>query len=252
MLQVTSATAQGGRPHQEDRLLTAEIKHPGGILLAVFDGHGGPEAAQLAAQQTVEGFQQALREHRDNPSEALRGLFKQLVRETDQLESGSTASIQFIPSDAKQAFLGVLGDSPIALIDTAGKVFIGPDHNVRSNRAERAAAEERGGRYAWGYLEDAASPGAGLQMARALGDKALARVLSREPDVHAVRLGAQSCGLIGPDGLFSPVGGSPPEQLAQVMTAVRNGAEAQALVDDALRRGSEDNVSVIVWRLIRD
>ena len=45
----TFALRQGGRPEQQDRVLVE--KAPGvGLIVGVFDGHGGAEAAELASK----------------------------------------------------------------------------------------------------------------------------------------------------------------------------------------------------------
>lgn len=251
--QITSSTAQGSRPYQEDRLLASWIETPSfsGNLLAVFDGHRGARAADTAARLTSASFQKSLSQARGDSTLALRLLVQTLVEQTGDLEAGSTASIVFLPENGRDAFLAVLGDSPIAILDETGNIFFGADHNIRSNPRERQAAERRGAMVVSGYLEDPQSFGTGLQMARSLGDKDLDRILSREPDIEHVSLGPDSVGLVATDGILNPLEGSPAEQLERLVGRVRRGEEAQALVEDALKRQTGDNVSVLVWRRVK-
>jgi serine/threonine protein phosphatase PrpC len=96
-------------------------------------------------------------------------------------------------------------------------------------------------------LEDSRLPGIGLQMARALGDAALDRVLNREPDLLTVELGAESVVLVASDGLLLPLAPAD-SQLEILMERVRQGADAEALVQAALAAPTGDNVTVLVWK----
>ena len=247
---VSSATAQGARSHQEDCAVSEWIdtRAGSGWLLAVFDGHRGAATAALAAQSLRSLFVERYTAQDGDAAAALRDVFKSLHELTQEDLSGSTASVVFIAADAQAATLAVLGDSPIAILDGRGRAHFGPDHNVRSNRQERAAAEARGGVYRGGYLEDGGRPGIGLQMARALGDADLARILEREPEVETVALGGQGIVVVGTDGLLSPGEGAHSEQLRKILANVQKGSEADAVVADALARDTGDNVTVIVWR----
>jgi len=216
--------------------------------LAVFDGHGGAATAEMAAQEFISLFESALEAHPENFPEALRDVFAALNPMTQDLSAGSTASVVFIPRDAQSVSLAVLGDSPIVLLNSDGKTHFGPDHNIHTNLKERGAAQARGGVFYGGYLEDPQRPGWGLQMARSLGDADLARVLSREPDIETVALGGKGIVLVGTDGVFLPGGGSNADQLMRLLTMIRQGADAQAIVQDALARKTGDNVTALVWK----
>jgi len=247
--QVTVSSAIGERPHQEDRAVQEWIDVPSsaGWLLAVFDGHRGLETAEKAAKALPELFRSHLQLNQGNPEKALRETFGALHRMTQQDFSGSTASIAFISRQDAEVHWGILGDSPVALLDAEGRIHIGPNHNIRTNLAERVAAERRGGAYRAGYLEDRQQPGSGLQMARSLGDADLARVLNREPEIESMRIGSKGIVLVGTDGLFGFEPASRPNQIARLLKMIRDGADADAIVQDALRRKTGDNVTVIVW-----
>ena len=83
-------------------------------------------------------------------------------------------------------------------------------------------------------------------MARALGDADLDRVLSREPEIETVSLGGKGIVLAGSDGLFLPGAGPNQDQLARLLNMIHEGADADALVKDALARDTGDNVTAIV------
>lgn len=219
-----------------------------GWLLGVFDGHGGAATAERASQTVSAAFESSGLASPGSIPVVLRETVSKLVQAARQDLCGSTASLVFIPEDAQDIYWAVLGDSPLAAMDAADHLHFGPDHNVRSNLKERAAAESRGGIYRGGYLEDPELPGVGLQMTRSLGDAKLARVLWREPDIEKVPLGGRGTVLVGSDGLLSPGESSLSNQLSRILNLTREGAGAQAVVLDALHRKTGDNVTAMVWQ----
>ena len=248
---VTVATHQGGRSHQEDRAVQAWIDCAAGAgwLLAVFDGHRGAAVAEQASQALRSLFLAHFTARKGDPSATLNDVFRSLHELTNKNTAGSTASVVFIPEDAGAIYLGVLGDSPIAIVDSTGQSHFGPDHNIRTNFREREAALARGGVFSEGYLEDPQVPGVGLQMSRSLGDVDLTWVLERKPEIERVSFGGKGIVLVGSDGLLLPRKGHNAEQLARLLRLVQEGADAQALVTDAVDRGADDNITAIVWEL---
>jgi serine/threonine protein phosphatase PrpC len=247
---VSLATAQGDRSHQEDRAICEWLESPvgRGWLLAIFDGHRGAATADMASQALSALFKDRFKAARGDAERALHEVFLSLHEMTSDHLSGSTATVVFIPSDAECIYLAVLGDSPVAILDSGGHPHFGPDHNIRTNWQERSAALARGGVYQAGYLEDPQCPGVGLQMTRSLGDADLSRVLLREPEKQKIPLGGKGIVIIGSDGLLLPGGSPSAEQLGRLVRLVQEGADAQNLVADAEARGTGDNVTAIVWR----
>jgi serine/threonine protein phosphatase PrpC len=241
---VSSHTAQGSRDAQQDRLVVQPL--PEGYLFAIFDGHGGDETAALAVRELTPAFDVASRRYSD-PLDILRETVAGLVGATHDHESGSTVSILWLQEET-QAHGACLGDSPIVILDAQGKIQISPTHNVRDNLPEREAAIARGGQYGGGYLMDPRVGSLGLQMSRALGDRLLGRVLSREPELFSISVNAASCVIVGSDGLLDPLGRAQDKQLTRLIGLVGQGHDAAMLVEDALVRQTRDNVSAIVWR----
>src|SRR5271154_1471473 len=245
---LSSDSHKGHRNYQEDRLFTSTMEQ--GTLLAVFDGHGGEEVSQIASEALPGLFADEIGEDgaTNHVDEVLKTVIQKINIMTQSIDAGSTVSIAFIPNDKPVVYCAVMGDSPILIKDKEGKINIAPDHNVRTNQAEAEAAVARGGMVEGGYLY-ADYHGIGLQMARALGDAHLNKVLSRVPDVYSVEVGPGSWVLVASDGCFDP-GHYDFKQVAQTIgELVDKGADAKALVyRAAVEYPTGDNVSAILVR----
>jgi len=254
---ISTATAVGLRDYQEDRYFTATMEE--GTLVGVFDGHGGGEASAACEDQFPECFVDAIGEPGTDPAAAIRKAFADMAARTAEFASGTTATIAYFPWNKSGStwtvdtvWVAVLGDSPAIVKDAEGAVGVGPEHNVRSNYLERDAAIQRGGTYDGGYLFDYTGPhgmyGQGLQMARALGDRELARVLSREPEIYSRSLGPGSYVLVATDGVLDPSHHKPAETAAAVVSLIEGGADAQRIVDAAVLAKTGDNATAILAR----
>lgn len=239
---ITTATAQGRRPYQEDDYFWTEI--PEGVLMGVFDGHGGDEVSDILAEMFPKFW--SVFDGLDYPQMLVK-MFAAAATLTEGYHAGSTASVVFIPSDEKTAYIAVLGDSPVIAEQASGEVFIGPDHNARSNQAERDLAIARGGVYHSGYMwSDYGDLGAGLQMTRAFGDSACSNFLSRVPEVFTIPLGDWL--LVGSDGLFDPTHTDGRASSDDVLACIRNDNTAADMVRQAVDLPTNDNVTAILWR----
>jgi serine/threonine protein phosphatase PrpC len=241
----SAATHKGQRSYQEDRLFTASMQE--GFLVAVFDGHGGAQVSHLASERFPVLFINEITEPGTTPRQAFERSIEKLNIETQHFGPGSTLSAVFIPSKGDTATCAVIGDSPIVIKDAEGKTNIGPEHNVRTNLAEAEAAKKRGGFVGGGYLY-ATYHGDGLQMARALGDSALSKVLSRVPDIYEVKLGNGSFVVVATDGAFDPGHYEFHKAAEAVVELVEKGGDAAAIVDRAVKIPTGDNVTAIVVR----
>src|SRR5688572_25004448 len=106
MPSVFHATAQGDRTDQQDRYIIARVQPPGypqsnGQLLAVMDGHGGSQTAQILADHLALTVQSSLRANQGRLEPALRDTFHDLNKKTKSEVSGSSLSMVFIPEDNK-------------------------------------------------------------------------------------------------------------------------------------------------------
>lgn len=245
---VSASTAQGIKKYQEDRFLAEKIEvvpRKGGVI-AVMDGHGGSEVADYCVAHLKGELIKALLQDADI-SEALRKTIAMLNNATRNSHSGSTISLAYIPDDVPEAYLAILGDSPIIARDADLKLFVSPEHNVRSNEAERAAALARGGIFEDGYIFSERGR-EGVQLSRALGNVGLDKILAREPDIFRIPLGPQSFILVASDGVFDPNHGDIASEIKEMVGRVERGWDADDIVDAAVKRRTGDNVTAVLWR----
>ncbi len=257
VFQITHASEQGPRPCQEDRLAVHHVSPApsapeGGWLLAVMDGHGGYETAELIQKHLPSCF--------DNRLAPIIGedMDKVMIRTTAELHhltkeerSGSSLSMVFVPGNGRQAYTAVLGDSPIIIKDASGRIYTGPDHNVRTNEEERKIAVSRGAVYDGSYIFVQTIRGShGLQLSRALGDRHLDEILTRSPATAEIPLNGNSFICVATDGLSDPGHFGSARETENIIRLLEQGADARTLVDWRLANFAADNVTAVVLRFI--
>ncbi len=257
-MNITNATAQGNRPYQEDRFVVSD--QAGGKLVAVMDGHGGAEVADRIAKALPALWRKHVVDIKPDGvgymSVALYGTMVEVIGEvfgdihalTSGMDAGSTISIVFIPDAKNEILVAILGDSPVIVFDTDGRVDVGPVHNARSNASELLAAQQRGAFFDGNYIYSKYS-GHGIQMTRVMGDRDLTGIINREPEIYSRVVGPNSFVLIGSDGLFDPSHRDMQPQVEDIVAQILGGADAQALVDRALAVPTNDNVTAVLVRL---
>jgi serine/threonine protein phosphatase PrpC len=245
---VTSATAIGLRPAQEDRYAVVRVDEHGrrGWALAVFDGHSGAETADTAASRFEDAFRRTL--ERGRSDETIVRISVEIVRDevADRVE-GSSVSVAWIDEEAGRAAFGVLGDSPVIVRGEDGRTILGPLHNAIVNVADRDRAIERGALYMGGYLVDPRTL-EGVNLTRTIGDAPFG-FLGRESETFGAALGTNSYVLVATDGVFTDLAPGPDALVGHIDALVDEGKDAQDIVDDALAGGTEDNVTVLLWRV---
>jgi serine/threonine protein phosphatase PrpC len=242
---VTSATAQGLRDAQEDRCVVARLDDGRGWILGVFDGHNGAAVAELAAQLLPEAFRQALARQHDAKA-AVEATIGALRAEAADRYEGSSASLAFVDERSARVTIGVLGDSPVIFRDDGGNCLMGPLHNTFHNPEDAQRAIERGALLVGPYLvrSDTMS---GVNLTRTIGDAEL-DFLGRTAEVVEADLGPESFVVLMSDGVFNRVAATPAVLVERTVALIDSGVDPQAIVDDALAGGSDDNVTVVLWR----
>jgi len=244
---ITAATEKGQRRYQEDRFLIHRVNHDGereGTLLAVMDGHNGSGVAEFCNNNIPHLFSL---QKGERAATALKRLVARLNTETDNMDSGSTLSLVYIPKNADRVHIAILGDSPVVLLGHDGNIRISPEHNVITNKAERAAAEKRGGTYSSGYIHNR-SLYQGLQLGRALGDSWMGSVLSREPEIYSMKLGSRSIVIIASDGFTTARKRDGVDTIVRKVVAGADANEMMFWAKNYKRGGISDNATVIIWR----
>jgi len=232
-MNISTDTEQGKRYHQEDRIVyDLDIE-----LFAIIDGHGGDVTADIIAHNVVGAYKAS--------NNSFMHTFAALHKMTQNQYSGAAVSLVKLNKEHTQAHVAVLGDCPV-IIGSWNQLSISPEHNVRSNLAERESVTKNGGFYSNGYAF-ASYSGNGLQMSRSLGDVGLSRILNRVPEVYSVNLNQNSFILLATDGLFDPSHMN--ADVKPIIQLIKEGATAYDLVKDALIRDTGDNVSAILIRL---
>jgi serine/threonine protein phosphatase PrpC len=217
----------------------------------VHDGHGGRVAAVLAAEMLTPFFfsrQKAIwREDNERrlSAEALREAYLAADRYiVGRTGSGAASATLYIYGDG---FLAAnAGDARIVVGEGTGAIDLTVDHKPDSPD-ERARIEALGGM----VLEyDVARVQGVLAMSRCLGDSALKPFVTAEPRIAQGFLGrVNDVALIACDGLWDVMTSEEAVRIARTADGPEDAA--RALERAALKRGSTDNVTVIVLNLRR-
>ena len=243
-MNISKATAQGLRDYQEDRFVVCNTKD--GKLIAVMDGHGGTAVSDRIAKVIPTIW----RKHIAFPASiftAMKDTFEDIATLTNTMYEGSTLSLVFIPKANDVVFVAILGDSPVVIQNDEGQIHISPMHNARSNPAELAAAQERGGFFDGNYIR-ISYDGPGLQMTRVMGDREMGRIVSRIPEVYTQKVNGDSFVLVATDGLFDPSNRNTEVEAGTVAQYIREGASAETLVNRAIATPTGDNVTAVLVR----
>lgn len=247
------ASEKGLRSYQEDTFFGKMVSD--GQWFGIFDGHGGDECSKECREALLGGKidLEKIGEENSHFVKRMKEVFKQLNERTKHMSAGSTASLIFLsntvgngPTNGRSVVVGVMGDSPVVVQSSYTGLWTAPEHNVRTNHEEAQKACERGGWISQGYLfADLRSDG--LQMARALGDRHLDKVLARWPDVTMIH--NPKTILIASDGVVDP-SHYEKDALQTVIDLVLDGAEAKQVVDRAVQLKTGDNATAIVIRVV--
>lgn len=177
-MEITQFQDIGPRDYQEDRLFVRTVQNQY-TLLAVFDGHGLnghmiPEACLK--------YLDKLDYQDENIEEFLKKIVADLHKIAKKLPGGSTCTICYV--NKEKAYIAVLGDSPIWVMDNKGKIHSFRTHNVAdSTNPDKEEIRRRGGSFDGRYLCNGWSY---LAMTRSLGDKDFKGWLIEEPDVYTI------------------------------------------------------------------
>ncbi|MFN7137653.1 MAG: PP2C family serine/threonine-protein phosphatase, partial [Thermomonas sp.] len=191
----------------------------------------------------------------EQPEEALRAAFAAtdggILADAEE-HSGATAACLLVLPDA--LVVGCVGDTHVVL-SQGGKAHVPcvvhrPTLPCEVERVARAGGNVLNGRVCGVLAVSRALGDADLKLARADPQLRLtADVISAEPDVVRVPLSPDTeCAILATDGLLDVVEPQLAVTFVRAQLAAHGNVQqaARALVDEALRRNSADNVSVVL------
>ena len=212
-------------------------------LFCVFDGHGGDQTAKLCIEKYPEIFRKCLI---DNPFDyelALKQSFEIMDKEIEALkavETGNTATVVFINN--KLLYCANVGDSSCCLVSSKKAEFISIDDKI-TNKKEVKRILKCGGKIVDERLDGI------LAVTRGLGDFDLKKKgLICEPHIikRLIDLSLKYC-VIASDGVWDVL---KPNDVYKISHQLSDPEKiAKKLVEDALEKGSEDNISCVVVEL---
>lgn len=239
-------------------------------FFGVYDGHGGKRASDFAATAlhrhilANERFQSDLKTAIREGFEKTEREFLDIARK-DNMGDGTTALIAFIKQG--KLYLGNIGDSEAVLSRNGTVVPLTTVHNPSKNPTEIERVKREGGKL---YHDTRlAHPNLNpsffnLGVSRSIGDllfkhpdftKGKPSGLTAEPDVVDIALERTDQFLIlACDGVWDVV--THQQAVDLVIEALKQDDDPQvaskALVDEAYKRGSQDNITVVVCTLKED
>lgn len=251
------------RDHMEDRyvcidpFMPGELGHDRCAFLAVYDGHGGHEAADHCEAHLHEvlaaELRSALREHRRPSSLGDKAIADALSRTfckvDDQLRTigswhlGSTATVTLV----QRSMGGIkihsanVGDSRAITMDHKNSCRLTQDHRA-VDASEVLRVQQAGGFVSRGRVSGV------LAVSRALGDHSLKHSgVTWRPHVSVRNSTSDMALVIGSDGLWDSLEDAEVRAIV-IKSKVEGSCEriAQRLVEDAQTRGSMDNITCVV------
>ena len=210
-------------------------------LFCIFDGHGGNVTAKLCVKKFPEIFRKCLLESPFDYEMALKKSFYLMDQEIEKIkatEVGNTATIVFINN--RLLYCANVGDSSCALIGKTNEFITTEDKCTNKNEMKRI--EKEGGT----IIDDRL--GGILAVSRGLGDFDLkSKGLTCEPHItkKLIDHNINYC-VLASDGVWDVLS---PDEVAKITQTHKIDEMAKEIVETAMDRGSEDNISCIVVEL---
>ena len=212
-------------------------------LFCVFDGHGGNVTAKLCVQKYPEIFRKCLLESPYDYEMALKKSFYLMDKEIEKInamEVGNTATVVFINN--RLLYCANVGDSSCALIGKTNEIISIEDKCT--NKKEIKRIEKEGGKIIDDRLNGI------LAVSRGLGDFDLkSKGLICEPHIvkKLIDQKLNYC-VLASDGVWDVL---KVDEVAKITQNNKIENLAKTIVETAIERGSEDNISCIVIELNR-
>lgn len=234
----------GRRPDMEDAHgITPRFRNrPDEFFAGVYDGHGSLTAARLIAKNLRTNLSTAL-DINPRPAEAIRQAF--LLTDT-RMETIYGATVAVVYIQGQTLYVANAGDTRVVLDRNGSARRLSHDHKA-DDPDEINRVREMGGRVDFGT--GLARVSGILSVARALGDHHpdLEGFVSPEPFITETHLESDDRSLIiACDGVWDVISD---EEAVNIVHAIDDPKVAtKALRDEALRKGSTDNITVVLLK----
>lgn len=224
-------------------------------IFSVFDGHGGREAADYAADNLHDNILREINRVEssldlDEFTEQVKAAMIEGFLATDQeflslgdLQGGATATTAYLSKG--RIWVANVGDCRAVICQGGEAVALTHDHRPDCAK-EREAVERRGGEIVRERVQGV------LGVSRALGDRELKSYITAEPSVFCGPVSESSEFLIlGTDGLWDHVDNQEAVELVRLALDEKRGIHAacRGLVELARANRSRDDISVLVVEL---
>lgn len=249
---VGCASLIGQRKENEDRFQVSQMTD-NILYFAVFDGHGGPEAADFC-DKYMEKYIKDLVTEENNLELVLTRAFLQVDKALRQhlncspnasgINAGSTATVALL-RDGIELVVASVGDSRVMLCRKGKALKLTVDHHPE-RKDEKERIKKSGGVVTWNSLGQANVNGR-LAMTRSIGDFDLKNMgVIAEPETKRISLHHvhDSFLALTTDGINFIMNS---QEICDVINQCHDPKEAaQRISDQALQYGSEDNSTIIV------
>ncbi|KAM9718127.1 protein phosphatase Mn(2+)-dependent 1K-like [Menidia menidia] len=249
---VGSTSVLGLRKQNEDRLRIAHI-HDNLLYFAVFDGHGGPHAADYCYTFMEKFIRGALEEDDD-----LEKVLKKAFLDADKalhthlsyfnndsfLRVGTTATVALL-RDGVELVVGSVGDSRAMLCRNGRATKLTTDHTP-DRKDERKRIQGLGGFVTWNSVGQANVNGR-LAMTRSIGDFHLkSSGVIAEPETKRLQIKHAEDAFLAltTDGINFLLSD---QEICDVIKQCQDPTEAaDVIAQQALQYGSEDNSTIVI------
>ncbi|KAK3547188.1 hypothetical protein QTP86_017553, partial [Hemibagrus guttatus] len=249
---VGSASQIGRRRDNEDRLRVAELT-PSTLYFALFDGHGGAQAADFCYTHMERYIRKGLEKEWDLEQVLTKAFLQvdaalasemQMYGNASLMTAGTTATVALL-RDGIELVVGSVGDSR-AMLCRKGEAYTLTSDHTPERKDEKQRIRKCGGFVTWNSLGQA-NVNSRLAMTRSIGDFDLKQcgVIAEPETTHiTVHHSDDSFLALTTDGINFIMSN---QEICDVISQCHDPTEAAHIItEQALQYGSDDNSSVIV------
>ncbi|XP_062871858.1 protein phosphatase 1K, mitochondrial [Trichomycterus rosablanca] len=249
---VGSASQIGRRHYNEDRLRVAELT-PSTLYFALFDGHGGAQAADFCFANMERYIRKGLKDEEDLEQVLIKAFLQvdaalashlQVFGNASLMTVGTTATVALL-RDGVELVVASVGDSR-AILCRSGEALTLTDDHTPERKDEKQRIRESGGFVTWNSLGQA-NVNSRLAMTRSIGDFDLKQSgVIAEPETSRVILQHTHDAFLAltTDGVNFIMSN---QEVCDVINQCHDPTEAaHVIAEQALQYGSDDNSTIIV------